>query len=68
MIEVYQRKDGRYVPAIYQPNKKRFRAVLTVNGQPNEACSVDDLKYTRSYGSIESLSRALRKKKNGELT
>lgn len=68
MIIKHQRSDGKYVAAIYSPTKGRFKAALTVNGQVNEACSVDDLKYARSYGSIESLNRALRKKKNGQLS
>lgn len=66
-MEIVQRSDGRYVPVVYHNTKRRFKAVLTVNGQPNEACSVDDLKYARHYGSIESVARALRKHKRGEL-
>ena len=67
-MEIHQRKDGRWIAATYHPTKKRFKAALTTNGLPNEAASVEDLKYSRSYGSIESVARALRKKREGKLT
>lgn len=67
-MQIYQRKDGRYIAATYIPTKGRFKAALTKNGKPNEASSIDDLQYARDYGSIESVARALRKRKAGELT
>lgn len=66
-MEKYQLSNGRFIAATFHPTKKRFKAALTINGMPNEAHHYEDLKYSRSYGSIESLNRALRKQKQGKL-
>lgn len=66
-MQHYQRSDGRYVAATYKESTRRFRTDLTKNRLPNEAMKVDELIYARSYCSIASLARAIRKKKKGQL-
>jgi hypothetical protein len=63
MPTIHQRSDGRYVAVDFFPTKGRFRTTMTKDFHPVEATSVDDLDC-RSYKSLESLSRALRKFKD----
>jgi hypothetical protein len=63
-MNIYQRRDGKYVAAQLITTKKRYRTLLTKDFLPSEASSVDDLPKARTYVSAASVARAIRKYKN----
>jgi hypothetical protein len=62
-MNIYKTSDDKFVAATYRQTTKRFRTTLTKSKLPVEASDVNDLEGVTKYCSIESVKRALRKRK-----
>lgn len=63
-MRAYQLENGKYVIATFLPTKNCFRTTITRTKNIAEASNVNNLKDAVQYCSIDSVSRALRKRKS----